>query len=120
MIDELNSNVGLVISLLNLKDRNSFSDLISILIEIQNNLFTIGSDLADPGYAIKSQYKTPRAETKMVLYLESKIDEFEAELVPITFFILPGGSVESSFLHISRSITRRAETAVATLSKARE
>src|SRR5436189_6454879 len=75
LIDELNSNVGLVISLLNLKDRNSFSDLISILIEIQNNLFTIGSDLADPGYG---QYKTPRAETKMVLYLESTIDEFEA------------------------------------------
>ena len=53
----------------------------------------------------------------MVLYLESAIDEFETELVPISFFILPGGSVESSFLHISRSITRRAETAVVTLSK---
>lgn len=117
LIDELNSNVGLVISLLNLKDRNLFSDLINILIEIQNDLFTVGSDLADPRYAIQNQYKTPRAEAKMVLYLESTIDEFEAELDPITFFILPGGSVESSFLHISRSITRRAETAVATLSK---
>jgi cob(I)alamin adenosyltransferase len=117
LIDELNSNVGLVISLLNLKNRNLFSDLIDILIKIQNDLFTIGSDLADPRYPIKNQYKTPRAEAKMVLYLESAIDEFETELVPISFFILPGGSVESSFLHISRSITRRAETAVVTLSK---
>ena len=117
LIDELNSNIGLVISLLNLKDRNLFSELIEILIKIQNDLFTIGSDLADPSSPIENQNKTPRAEAKMVSYLESVIDEFEAELDPIAFFILPGGSVESSSLHISRSITRRAETAVATLSK---
>ncbi|HYZ50081.1 MAG TPA: ATP:cob(I)alamin adenosyltransferase, partial [Nitrososphaeraceae archaeon] len=42
---------------------------------------------------------------------------FESELSPIKFFILPGGSIESSLLHVSRSITRRAETMVAALSK---
>jgi cob(I)alamin adenosyltransferase len=45
------------------------------------------------------------------------IDKFERELLPINFFILPGGSIESSLLHISRSIARRAETTVTALSK---
>jgi cob(I)alamin adenosyltransferase len=53
----------------------------------------------------------------MASYLECKIDKFESELSPIKFFILPGGSVESSLIHISRSMTRRAETAVTALSK---
>ena len=117
LIDELNSNVGLTISLLNLKNNNLFSDLIDLLIKIQNDLFAIGSDLADPTYPMENKYKIPRTDEKMVLYLESEIDKFDKEVVPITFFILPGGSVESSILHVSRSIARRTETAVTALSK---
>jgi cob(I)alamin adenosyltransferase len=117
LIDELNSNVGLTISLLNIKNNHLFSDLNDLLIKIQNDLFAIGSDLADPTYPMENEYKIPRTDEKMVSYLESVIDRFEKELVPITFFILPGGSIESSFLHISRSIARRTETAVTTLSK---
>jgi cob(I)alamin adenosyltransferase len=117
LIDELNSNVGLTISLLNLKNNNLFSDLIDLLIKIQNDLFAIGSDLADPTYPMENKYKIPRTDEKMVLYLESEIDKFEKEVVPITFFILPGGSIESSILHVSRSIARRTETAVTALSK---
>jgi cob(I)alamin adenosyltransferase len=117
LIDELNSNVGLTISLLNLKNNNLFSDLIDLLIKIQNDLFAIGSDLADPTYPIENKYKIPRTDEKMVLYLEAEIDKFEKEVIPITFFILPGGSVESSILHVSRSIARRTETAVTALSK---
>ena len=117
LIDELNSNVGLTISLLNLKNNNLFSDLIDVLIKIQNDLFVIGSDLADPTYPIENKYKIPRTDEKMVLYLESEIDKFDKEVVPITFFILPGGSIESSILHVSRSIARRTETAVTALSK---
>jgi len=117
LIDELNSNVGLTISLLNLKNNNLFSDLIDLLIKIQNDLFAIGSDLADPTYPMENKYKIPRTDEKMVLYLESEIDKFDKEVVPITFFILPGGSIESSVLHVSRSIARRTETAVTALSK---
>jgi|SRR5689334_14079149 len=117
LIDELNSNVGLTISLLNLKNDHLFSDLNDLLITIQNDLFVIGSDLADPTYPMENEYKIPRTDEKMVSYLESVIDRFEKELVPITFFILPGGSIESSFLHVSRSIARRTETAVTTLSQ---
>src|SRR5919204_2968626 len=116
-IDELNSSLGLSISLLNLKSMTLFSDLINVLTQIQNDLFTVGSDLADPRYNTESEYKALRTEEKMASYLESAIDKFETELTPITFFILPGGSIESSSLHLSRSIARRAETAVVTLSK---
>ena len=109
-IDELNSNIGLVIALL--KNRDLFSDLIDILILIQNELFIVGSDLADPNYSIENKYKTPRVQERMALNLESLIDRFEKELKPITFFILPGGSIEASYVHMARSIARRAETAV--------
>ena len=114
-VDELNSNIGLVIALL--KNRNLFSDLVDILILIQNELFIVGSDLADPNYSLENKYETPRVHEKMALHLESIIDTFEKELKPITFFILPGGSIEASSLHVTRSIARRTETAVAMLSK---
>ena len=113
-VDELNSNIGLVIALL--KNRNLFSDLVDILTLIQNELFIVGSDLADPNYSLENKYETPRVQEKMALQLESIIDRFEKELKPITFFILPGGSIEASYLHITRSIARRTETAVAMLS----
>ena len=114
-VDELNSNIGLVIALL--KNRNLFSDLVDILILIQNELFIVGSDLADPNYSLENKSETPRVQEKMALHLESIIDTFEKELKPITFFILPGGSIEASSLHVTRSIARRTETAVAMLSK---
>ena len=53
----------------------------------------------------------------MISHLEFTIDKFEMQLTPIAFFILPGGSIESSSLHISRSIARRAEIATIALSK---
>jgi cob(I)alamin adenosyltransferase len=114
-VDELNSNVGLVISLL--KNNRLFSDVVDVLILIQNELFVVGSDLADPNYSVENQHKTPRVHEKMALHLESVIDRFDEELRPITFFILPGGSIEASSVHVTRSIARRTETAVAVLSK---
>jgi cob(I)alamin adenosyltransferase len=114
-VDELNSNIGLVIALL--KNRNLFSDLVDVLLLIQNELFIVGSDLADPNYSLENKYETPRVQEKMALHLEATIDRFEKELEPITFFILPGGSIEASSLHVTRSVARRTETAVAIVSK---
>jgi cob(I)alamin adenosyltransferase len=120
-VDELNSHIGLVLSILRLKDKDLFEDIINFLIDVQNDLFVIGSDLADPKYPseneIKDQRKTPRVEKNMISHLEGTIDRFEMQLDPINFFILPGGSIESSLLQISRSVTRRTETAIAILSK---
>ena len=117
-VDELNSYIGLSISLL-LKHNThllstsspSFSDIIDTLSRIQNELFVIGSDLADPDLSKSSV----RVQSYMVTVLENDIDKYEKELSPITYFILPGGSIESSSLHIARSIARRAETNVAKL-----
>jgi cob(I)alamin adenosyltransferase len=114
-VDELNSNIGLVISIL--KKKKLFSDLIDILILIQNELFVVGSDLADPNYSVENEQQTPRIQEKMALHLESVIDRLDEELKPITFFILPGGSIPASSIHVTRSIARRTETAVAVLSK---
>ena len=117
-IDELNSYIGLSISLLsqhrnnNNKNNQSFSDIIITLNRIQSELFVIGSDLADPDL---SKPTSLRVQSPMITVLENDIDNYEKELSPITYFILPGGSVESSTLHIARSITRRAETNVSKL-----
>lgn len=120
-VDELNSHIGLVISLLSLKNKVLFRDIINLLTRVQNDLFIIGSDLADPRCLsetqTQNQHKTPRVAKNMISHLEVTIDKFEMQLTPITFFILPGGSIESSSLHISRSIARRAEIATIALSK---
>jgi cob(I)alamin adenosyltransferase len=86
---------------------------------IQNELFVVGSDLADPRYSEKheNEFKTPRTEQRLTSALEDAIDKFEAELEPISFFVLPGGSIEASFLHSARTVARRAETATTLLSK---
>lgn len=117
-IDELNSYIGLSISLLsqnktnNNNNNQSFSDIIITLNRIQNELFIIGSDLADPDL---SKSTSLRVQSTMITVLENDIDNYQKELSPITYFIIPGGSVESSTLHIARSITRRAETNVSKL-----
>ena len=120
-VDELNSHIGLAISLLSLKDKVLFRDIINLLTRVQNDLFIIGSDLADPRSLsetqTQNQQKTPRVTKNMISHLEVTIDKFEMQLTPIAFFILPGGSIESSSLHISRSIARRAEIATISLSK---
>jgi cob(I)alamin adenosyltransferase len=113
-VDELNSSIGLAISFL--RSKQDLSDIADILEQVQNDLFVLGSDLADPSWPQVSG-KTPRTSEKMASALESFIDRIESELESITFFILPGGSVEASLLHLSRGVARRTERAVVSLSK---
>jgi cob(I)alamin adenosyltransferase len=114
-VDELNSSIGLAISFLRSK-QDLLSDIADILEQVQNDLFVLGSDLADPSWPQVSG-KTPRTSEKMASALEPIIDRIESELEPITFFILPGGSVEASLLHLCRGVGRRTERAVVSLSK---
>ena len=113
-VDELNSTIGLAICML---DRETFPDLVDVLTKVQNGLFVVGSDLANPNYP-DSKHDTPRAKENMASDLEPVIDKFEQELSPITFFILPGGSSPASMLHVCRAVARRAETTAVALSKA--
>ncbi|MGC1132782.1 MAG: cob(I)yrinic acid a,c-diamide adenosyltransferase [Nitrososphaeraceae archaeon] len=120
-VDELNSSVGLGLATFHSSQHaNDFSDLIEILLTIQNDLFTLGADLADDSPSTDNRYGSPRISDDTITTVEKTIDTLEEELLPITFFILPGGSLESGQLHLSRSIARRSEISVIALSKAEE
>ena len=109
-IDELNSILGIAISL------DLDSEIKKILVKIQNDLFIVGSDLANPDM---SNTKI-RTTEDMVEFLEDKIDTLEVELPDLVSFILPGGTLSSSILHLSRTVSRRSETHVVALSQKEE
>lgn len=91
----------------------------SVLSRIQNDLFDVGSDLATPGADDPdAEYPSLRIRPVQTEWLEKQIDHFNADLAPLTSFILPGGTPLSSALHIARTVTRRAERLVAALAEA--
>ena len=101
-IDELNSYIGLV------GDYITDRETKSIIGNIQNRLFIIGSLLAkDDSKDIKMQL--PQLKEEDVLLLENEIDKMNEELPELKHFILPGGHLLVSCIHITRSICRRAE-----------
>ncbi|MGI0010072.1 MAG: cob(I)yrinic acid a,c-diamide adenosyltransferase [Nitrosopumilaceae archaeon] len=106
-IDELNSSIGIVLSS---KLDNDIHDLLE---KIQNDLFVVGADLANPDLKISSN----RITEDMIKFLETNIDKFESELSQITYFILPGGDSIASQVHLARAISRRAETNIVQLSE---
>lgn len=101
-VDELNSYIGLCRDLVEEKKSRA------TLLEIQDRLFTIGSSLAcDP---IKEpKMRIPDLKEKDITFLESEIDRMSMTLPPMKSFILPGGHVISSHVHIARCVCRRAE-----------
>ena len=111
-IDDLNSVIGIVISEL------AGGELVPVLQAIQNNLFSIGSDLSAP-YSVKNM-NVKRIELALAGELEKVIDRYEEKLEEIRNFILPGGSKTASFLHLARTVCRRAERKVVELSSTTE
>ena len=109
-VDELNSSLGIALSL------ELDPEIRDILIKLQNDLFIVGSDLANPNMSDKKI----RTSSEMITFLEQKIDLLEPQLEPLTSFILPGGMLLASILHLSRTIARRAETHVIALSQNEE
>jgi cob(I)alamin adenosyltransferase len=90
-----------------------------VLGRIQNDLFDVGSDLATPGADDPdAEYPSLRVRPVQTEWLERQIDHFNADLAPLTSFILPGGTPLSAALHIARTVTRRAERLVAALLEA--
>ena len=106
-VDEANAALGMV--LVNSLDE----DITKILTDIQNDLFLVGADLSNSNL---NDVKN-RVTLDMIERLEQCIDKFEAELPPLTNFILPGGNVAAAQLHYVRTIVRRAETQVVKLSE---
>ncbi len=84
-----------------------------MLASIQNELFDLGADLATPGDDFTPSDMTLRVTAAQVGRLEREIDAMNAQLEPLTSFILPGGGAGSAHLHLARAIVRRAERAAA-------
>jgi cob(I)alamin adenosyltransferase len=103
-IDELNSFIGVA--------RASWpsSSLDAEFHSIQSDLFDIGAHLASPG---TSRFAGPDAVR--ITALEQSIDAMEPHLAPLKTFILPGGCIAASQLHVARTVCRRAERLVVAL-----
>jgi len=106
-VDEINSFLGIILSKLD------ETDLENLITKLQNDLFLVGSDLSNPD--LKNTQN--RVNDEMIKTLEENIDNLEKKLPPITNFILPGGHEIAALVHVSRSITRRAEIFVIFLSE---
>ena len=100
-LDELNSWIGL------LRQAPLDTETDSLLEQVQNHLFNMGSHLAAENETGKS-YLTPLSQTAHEA-LEKEIDRMDQQLAPLKNFILPGGSLHASHCHIARCVCRRAE-----------
>lgn len=111
-VDELNSYIGL------LRDQKVNEPNKSILIEIQDRLFTLGSILAtEQG---NTKVNIPEIAESDIAFLENEIDKMNERLPDMRNFILPGGHQSVSFCHIARCVCRRAERLTIALSEHEE
>jgi len=115
-VDELNSAIGIAVAQvksekLKVKSKSSQLRVSEKLEQIQHDLFSIGSTLANP-----ENPSLPQLE-KRVADFEKLIDEMTETLPLLRNFILPGGSLAGAQLHLARTICRRAERIVVLLSQ---
>jgi cob(I)alamin adenosyltransferase len=109
-VDEANAAIGLAIAELGpgrLADR---------LLTIQNDMFDLGADVATPGEVEGAL----RIVAPQVARLEAEIDAMNADLAPLTSFILPSGSAVVAALHVARAVVRRAERAAVALNESEQ
>lgn len=102
-VDEANSAIGMAVVAI------GNGPLVDALTRIQNDLFDVGADLATPGEDFAPSSMSLRVVARQVERLEQEIDAINADLAPLTSFILPGGSPAAASLHLARAIVRRAE-----------
>lgn len=107
-VDELNSQIGVIVS------QNPPKDIIGKLLRIQKELFVLGTNLATP-HAVKT--KISKITRSYVNRLEKEIDNWNKNLPALRNFILPGGSETGAQLHSARTIARRAERTIVSLSR---
>ena len=105
-VDEANSSIGIAVAFASSKIKNT-------LLAIQNDLFDVGADLCFP----TQEKKKLTILSNRVVFLEDEIDKLNKDLSKLESFILPGGTRSSSFLHLSRSLVRRAERSIVELDK---
>jgi len=113
-IDETNAAIGLARVYL----AGAYPGLDAKLARIQNDLFDLGAELSTPPNSTKASKRGERLTItpEQVRRLEEEIDELNSELQPLRSFVLPGGSPAAAALHLARTICRRAERLLVTLS----
>ena len=111
-VDELNACLGAA------RAAGADPDLDAALETIQRQLFAVGARLADPAARIAARVDKAIVQPVDVERLEKWIDSFEQALPPLRKFILPGGSMCGAWLHLSRTVCRRAERRVVGLGEA--
>ena len=109
-VDELNAILGLLLS------QSPPPAESELLRSIQNDLFDVGADLCVPQTDDEKAGARLRVRAEQAQRLEQAIDRLNANLAPLTSFILPGGQSSASWCHLARTVCRRAEREVVTLS----
>ena len=110
-VDEANSALGLAAVSL------AHGPHAPAIARIQNDLFDLGADLATPGTDFAPSDMVLRIVPAQVSWLEAAIDALNADLPPLTSFILPGGEEAAARVHVARAATRRAERAMTALAQ---
>ncbi|RRQ47115.1 cob(I)yrinic acid a,c-diamide adenosyltransferase [Chryseobacterium sp. SC28] len=117
-IDELNAHIGVA------KSHIADETVIAQLKKIQFHLFTIGSEASTPIdklFLANGKARLPiLISDKEIEELETWMDAMEEQLEPLQYFILPGGGTAATFLHVARTVCRRAERSVVFLSQSEE
>ena len=111
-VDELNAALGLARAV------EMMPRIDETLVPIQRDLFSLGALLATPDRdRMRQHLEKARIDEGRVAELERAIDDGEAELEPLRAFIVPGGTPKAAALHVARTVCRRAERRVVTLSR---
>jgi cob(I)alamin adenosyltransferase len=111
-VDEANCAIGVAVASGGLPD-----DLVALLTRIQNDLFDVGADLCTP-VVEAPEFPPLRVEQQYVDRLEAACDTYNEQLEPLRSFVLPGGTMAASQLHVARTVVRRAERRVTELAEA--
>ncbi|MBH9551949.1 cob(I)yrinic acid a,c-diamide adenosyltransferase [Inhella gelatinilytica] len=103
-VDELNSHLGVLLA------EPLPTSVRDLLVVVQHELFNLGGELCMPGYAL--------LKDEAVLHLDQALADFNADLPRLQEFILPAGTRSAALAHVARTVARRSERAVVTLSEA--
>lgn len=102
-VDELNSVIGILLT-------EPVSEQVRMcLTQVQHDLFDLGGEICMPGHSL--------VNAERVTALENRLDDWNETLMPLKEFILPGGSRSAAYCHLARTVCRRAERALHSLSK---
>jgi cob(I)alamin adenosyltransferase len=100
-VDELNAHIGVALTIDGLPEQYA-----AWLRQAQNDLFDIGADISVPEGGERERLRVTPEQTA---WLEQACDEVNATLEPLRSFVLPGGTPAAAYLHVCRTVCRRAE-----------